>query len=74
MSDARTQSEEELEPGTRVEVRSRFDQRWTGGFEVAGSCTQGYRVRRLSDGSVLPSEFAPDEVRRERRRRSMWWY
>ena len=32
-----------------------------------------YRVRRRSDGSVLPAVFVADEVREERRGRSMWW-
>jgi len=66
-------------PGTRVEVRSRFDHRWARGFEVdavvaeaAGSPEQ-YQVRRRSDGSVLPSLFVDEEVREERRGRSMWW-
>ena len=65
-------------PGTRVEVRSRFDRRWARGFEVdavvaevAGNPAQ-YQVRRRSDGSVLPSLFVDEEVREERRGRSMW--
>jgi hypothetical protein len=67
-----------MQPGTRIEVRSRFDRRWARGFEVdavlseaAGSAQ--YRVRRRSDNSVLPSIFVDDEVREERRGRSMWW-
>jgi hypothetical protein len=32
-----------------------------------------YRVRRRSDGSVLPAVFVADEVREERRGHSMWW-
>lgn len=70
----------EVEPGTRVEVRSRFDERWTRGFEVAdivgdddaGTDGPRYRIRRRSDGSVLPSLFVDDEVREEKKR-SMWW-
>jgi len=67
-----------MQPGTRVEVRSRFDRRWARGFEVdtvvgdpAGP--DRYQVRRRSDGSVLPAEFVADDVREERRGRSMWW-
>jgi hypothetical protein len=67
-----------MQPGTRIEVRSRFDRRWARGFEVdsvvgedAGAAQ--YRVRRRSDNSVLPSLFVDDEVREERRGRSMWW-
>ena len=63
-----------LEPGTRVDVRSRFDARWSHGFEVAEACPAGYRIRRLSDGTVLPTEFGVEEIRVERRKRSTWWY
>jgi hypothetical protein len=68
-----------LEPGTRVEVRARFDQRWARGFEVDTVVTDAsvpgaqYRVWRRSDGSVLPAVFVADEVREERRGRSLWW-
>ncbi|MEX2256781.1 MAG: hypothetical protein WEC34_15180 [Acidimicrobiia bacterium] len=72
-----------MEPGTRVEVRTRFDQHWTRGFEVAdvrsvegegeGGGGARYLIRRRSDDSVLPSEFASDEIRSEKMGRSMWW-
>lgn len=62
-----------LEPGTEVELRSSFDQRWTKGFEVIRLSEQGYRLRRLSDGEALPGFFPPDDVRKERRRNN-WWY
>jgi hypothetical protein len=53
--------------GTRVEVRSRFEHQWVGGFEVAERVAgPGYRVRRRSDRSVLPVVFGPDEVRVDR--------
>ena len=66
-------------PGTRVELRSRFDRRWARGFEVDAVVAEApggpsqYQVRRRSDGSVLPALFVDDEVREERRGRSMWW-
>jgi hypothetical protein len=67
----------EVDPGTRVEVRSRFDRAWARGFEVAEQvrADEGwrYRVRRRSDGSVLPALFTGDEVREERRKNDMWW-
>jgi hypothetical protein len=66
--------EELVKPGTRVEVRSRFDARWARGFEVAEVLPEGYRLRRLSDGSVLPAEFSFDDVRRERKKQGFWWY
>jgi len=57
-------------PGTQVEVRSRFDQRWVSGFEVAEPLDEpdrGYRIRRRSDRSVLPIVFAPEDVRIDQR-------
>jgi hypothetical protein len=65
---------ESLEAGMRVEVRRRFDQHWARGFEVVSVTDSGYRVRRLSDGMELPTEFSPEDVRRERKRQGMWWY
>ena len=65
---------ESLEAGMRVEVRRRFDQHWARGFEVVSVTDSGYRVRRLSDGMELPTEFTPEDVRRERKRQGMWWY
>ena len=59
------------DPGTRVEVRSRFEQQWVGGFEVAERVPEpdrGYRIRRRSDRSVLPVVFAPEDVRLDRGR------
>jgi hypothetical protein len=72
-----------VRPGTRVEVRSRFESRWTRGFEVAdridGVRTADgreeeamYRVRRRSDGSILPVTFAETDLREENKR-STWW-
>ena len=47
------------------------------GFEVDAVLTADegprYRIRRRSDDSVLPSDFGPDEVRSEKKGRSMWW-
>ena len=62
-----------LTPGARVEVRTGLDRSWTTGFEVAEHTGSGYRLRRRSDGEVLPVEFAFDDVRRERKK-AMWWY
>lgn len=63
----------ELHPGTRVEVRNRFDGSWAPGFELAELVDdQVWQVRRLSDGIVLPRPFPHEEVRRERRRQT-WW-
>ena len=46
-----------------VEVRNRYDGRWAEGFQVTEETEWGYRVQRLSDESVLPEVFRPDEVR-----------
>jgi hypothetical protein len=69
-----------VRPGTRVEVRNRFESKWTRGFEVADLVDnrggrQGerlYKVRRRSDGSILPVTF-PEHDLREENRRSTWW-
>jgi len=60
--------------GTRVDVRNRFVGSWSRGFEVAERVADGYRVRRLSDNSVLPDVFPSDDVRSERRKQGLWWY
>jgi hypothetical protein len=62
-----------MKPGTRVEVRQRFDQRWSRGFEVAEEVAEGYRLRRVSDGSLLPVAFEADDVRPERKKQGLWW-
>lgn len=65
-----------MKPGARVEVRSRFELKWSRGFEVSEIVTDEeqprYRVRRRSDGSILPVLFGEDDLREERRR-AMWW-
>lgn len=67
--------DELLAAGTPVDVRSRYLGTWSRGFEVAELVGDAYRVRRLSDGSVLPSEFSSDDVRVQRPKKSgLWWY
>ena len=69
-----------MRPGTRVEVRSRFESKWSRGFEVAdlldteaGSGDEPmYKVRRRSDGSILPVTFSASDLREENRR-GTWW-
>ena len=51
--------------GTRVEVVNRFTASWSRGFVVAAVLEDGYRVERLSDGSVLPVVFPAGDVRAE---------
>jgi hypothetical protein len=58
-------------------VRARFDQRWARGFElvevVQDAGEDRYRIRRRSDGSVLPALFIDDDIREEKKKSSMWW-
>jgi hypothetical protein len=66
-----TESFQSAASGTRVEVRSRFDQQWVGGFEIAERVAEpgpGFRIRRRSDRSVLPVVFDPEDVRVDRSR------
>lgn len=57
---------------TSVEVRSSFLQdHWASGFEVAEVIRledrELYRLRRRSDGAVLPTLFDREDVRRATR-------
>jgi hypothetical protein len=65
-----------MRSGTRVEVRSRFEMAWSRGFEVVEQVAADrglrYRLRRRSDGSILPVLFDETELREERRR-GTWW-
>jgi hypothetical protein len=63
-----------LAPGTKVDVRNRFQGTWVRGFEVAEVTGEGYRIRRMSDGSTLGDVFSRDDVRRERKRQGFWWH
>jgi hypothetical protein len=55
---------ETMHSGSQVEVRSRYDGGWNRGFEIAEQLGgDAFRVRRLSDGSVLPAEFTTEDVR-----------
>ena len=60
-----------LAPGTHVEAQSGFDGSWQTGFVVEEVTERGYRLRRESDGTLLP-ELPHEQVRR-RRKRSTWW-
>ena len=58
--------------GVLVEVRNRFDGSWSHGFEIVECLTDGgsgprYRLRRLSDGVVLPASFTADDLIAQRR-------
>jgi len=56
-----------IDTGAPVEVRGRYDGGWCAGFEVADrvetdASAVAYRLRRVSDGAVLPALFADDDV------------
>lgn len=56
-----------LVAGAAVQVRTRFDGAWAGGFAVdevvdGAPGAQRYRLRRLVDGAVLPVLFSADDV------------
>ena len=57
-----------------VEVRDRYQGTWARGFAIAEWLESGYKVRRISDGAILPDVFTEDEVRPSRRRQGLWWY
>ncbi len=69
-----TASRVPLVPGTKVDVRNRYQGTWVRGFEIAEVTRDGYRIRRLSDGSTLGDLFVRDDVRRERTRQGFWWH
>ena len=72
---AASPSQESLAPGRHVEVRNRFTGAWSRGFELVEVVDGGYRIRRLSDGSVLPTLFLPEDVRpRPPKKAGLWWY
>jgi hypothetical protein len=54
---------DELRPGTAVELHSTFSDSWSGGFEILGVVVGGYRIRRSSDGSVLPGPTSTADLR-----------
>jgi len=51
--------------GTPIEVVNRFTENWSAGFEVLEVVPDGYRIRRRSDGTVIPTTFTVSEVREE---------
>jgi len=70
-SDNRATAKGTIAAGAKVEVRTGFDRSWTNGFTIEERTPDGYRLRRRSDGRVLPRIFSFEEVRRERH--DLWW-
>jgi hypothetical protein len=58
----------DVDPGEGVQVRNRFDGNWVQGFEVAEVTETEhelqFRIRRRSDGAILPALFPEADVRR----------
>jgi hypothetical protein len=52
--------------GTEVEVLTRYERHWATGFEIASVDDDRIRLRRHSDGAVLPASFRADEIRLRR--------
>ena len=52
-----------LQVGEQVEVHTRYNDSWVGGFEIAEVVDGGYRVRRTSDGSLLPNLTGEADLR-----------
>ena len=69
-----TTSPTRLDVGAGVDVRNRFLGGWSHGFEVAQAVDDGYLIRRVSDGAVLPDVISRNDVRRDRHTRGTWWY
>jgi hypothetical protein len=63
-SSARTYTVDQVEVGTLVTVRNRYLGSWATGFEVAKLLDDGYILRRVSDGAVLPEVVTFDDVMR----------
>lgn len=49
--------------GDVVELRVRFTGGWSAGFVVVAEEQGGYRVRRLSDGAILPTLTSAADIR-----------
>ena len=60
-------SRRRLGVGTSVAVRNRYLGAWSRGFEVVEEVNQGYRIKRVSDGAILPAVIGYDEVRSDPR-------
>lgn len=52
-----------MQVGDRVEVHNRFTDTWSEGFVIDELAGAGYRLRRLSDGSMLPGITGCDDLR-----------
>ena len=56
-----------MKVGDEVELRNRFDDSWSPGFVITAVVVDGYRVRRVHDGCLLPDMTGHADVRADRR-------
>jgi hypothetical protein len=56
-------STHQLHIGDQVDVHTNFSDSWVAGFEIASLMADGYRVRRNSDGSLLPGPTSEQDLR-----------
>jgi hypothetical protein len=52
--------------GTEVEVLTRYEGHWVSGFAIASVDQDRFRLRRHSDGVVLPVSFSANQLRLRR--------
>jgi hypothetical protein len=52
-----------LHIGDPVEVHTTYNDSWVTGFEIAEVVEGGYRVRRVSDGNLLPNVTSEKDLR-----------
>ncbi|MEY2570021.1 MAG: hypothetical protein QOE63_371 [Acidimicrobiaceae bacterium] len=52
-----------MDVGDQVEVHTTFNDAWVRGFEIAEVANAGYRVRRVSDGVLLPDPTSEVDLR-----------
>jgi hypothetical protein len=52
-----------LPVGEPVEVHTKYNDSWVRGFEIAEVLEGGYRVRRTSDGTLLPNLTGEEDLR-----------
>ena len=52
-----------LRVGDPVEVHTKYNDAWVAGFEIAEVVDGGYRVRRISDGTLLPNRTTEADLR-----------
>ena len=52
-----------MQTGDPVEVHTKYTDSWVPGFEIAELVSGGYRIRRTSDGALLPGSTSELDVR-----------